>query len=145
MPDGLQINEFMARPASDWNEDGTADKYDEYIELINHGSQPFDLSGLKLDDAEGGSPAYPLSGILAEGEIAVFFRTQTGLALNDTGGDSVRLLAADGTVIDQYSYASATSDQAWSRDDEGSWHDDWLASPQEVNRAPTATSTPTSS
>ncbi len=64
----------------------------------------FDLTGFELDDAAGGSSSYVLTGTLAVGEIRVFFRSETNIALNDSGGDTVRLLAPDGTVLDEYEY-----------------------------------------
>ncbi|MDQ4077454.1 MAG: lamin tail domain-containing protein, partial [Chloroflexota bacterium] len=137
----LQLNEFLPRPGNDWNGDGTADVNDEYIELINKSGQSFDLAGLQLDDAEGGSSAFTLSDTLAPGETRAFFRSETRIALNDTG-DEVRLLAPDGIVLDTHAYGSAALDQAWSRDEEGAWHDDWLPSPAGPNQAP-ATPTPT--
>ncbi len=97
IPDGLELNEFLPRPESDWNGDGEADTDDEYIEIINRSTQAFDLTGFELDDIEGGSSSHVLTGTLAVGEIRVFFRSETNIALNDSGGDTVRLLAPDGT------------------------------------------------
>ncbi len=136
IPDGLELNEFLPRPESDWNEDGEADTDDEYIEIINRSGQVFDLTGFELDDIEGGSSSYVLTGTLAVGEIRVFFRSETNIALNDSGGDTVRLLAPDGSILDEYEYRSAAYDQAWARDEGGAWHEDWLPSPGEPNQPP---------
>jgi hypothetical protein len=102
----------MARPISDWNGDGEANRDDEYIELINLTDQAFDLTDLQLDDNEEGSSAYTLADTLEVDEVIVLWRSETGLALNNNG-DEVRLLAADGTVLDQYTYASVTQDQGY--------------------------------
>ncbi len=107
-------------------------------------AQVFDLTGFELDDIEGGSSSHVLTGTLAVGEIRVFFRSETDVALNDSGGDTVRLLAPDGSVLDEYAYPSAAYDQAWARDEGGAWHEDWLPSPGEPNQPPpTPTPTPT--
>jgi hypothetical protein len=58
-----------------------------------------------LDDVpSGGSRPYVLpGGIIRAGGYAVFFRTRTRIALNDSG-DTVRVLAPDGRVIDEIAY-----------------------------------------
>lgn len=58
-----------------------------------------------LDDIpDGGSRPYTLPGrTIKPGDYVVFFRTRTRIALNDSG-DSVRLLAPNGRVIDEISY-----------------------------------------
>ena len=71
----------------------------------NLGPHPVNLSGWWLDDIEGaGSKPYQLPAkTLQAGDYVVFFRSRTHIALNDSG-DSVRLLAPDGRVVDQLSY-----------------------------------------
>ncbi|MGH2541583.1 MAG: lamin tail domain-containing protein, partial [Ardenticatenaceae bacterium] len=142
IPAGLLLNEFLPHPATDWTGDDEMDANDEYIELINTSSQPFDLNGLQLDDASGGSAPFTLNGILTSGEIRVYFRSETDIALNDSGGDEARLLAPNGDVLDSYSYPSVAQDQAWSRDESGIWRDDWPPSPGAPNMPP-PTPTPT--
>ena len=79
---------------------------------------------------------------MAPDEIRVIFRSESGVALNDSAGDTVRLLTPNGEVWDEESYAAAGPDQAWSRDEAGGWHDDWPPSPGTPN-APPPTPTPT--
>ncbi len=78
---------------------------DEFIELYNRGPQRVNLRGWMLDDTVvGGSSPYELPAInLEPGEYAVLFRTRTHIALND-GGDSIRLSAPDGHLIDKVRY-----------------------------------------
>ena len=58
IPRGVLINEFVPKPGSDWNHDGSVDYYDEFIELLNTNSIPIDLGGWMLDDrVERGQPS----------------------------------------------------------------------------------------
>ena len=102
--DFIVINEVLAGPVSDWNGDGTVDfKNDEWIEILNNGSDPLDLTGYFLRDILGEEPHLGLSGVLDPGETAVFYGsdavawqqemglTTSGLSLNNSG-DLVQLL-----------------------------------------------------
>ncbi|HEX9676868.1 MAG TPA: lamin tail domain-containing protein [Anaerolineales bacterium] len=105
IPGRVVINEVLIRPRHDWEGAGGVTTADEFIELYNHGPGEVYLRGWWLDDiADGGSSPGDLPGItIPEHGYAVFFRSFTGVALND-GGDSVRLLAPNGRQIDQISY-----------------------------------------
>ncbi len=104
-PGKVVINEVLIRPHYDWEGKGGVTTGDEFIELYNIGPRAVDLSGWALDDVEaGGSSPYELPPrVLRPGSYAVFFRSRTRIALNDTG-DTVRLLAPDGRVVDQIQY-----------------------------------------
>ena len=105
IPSRIVINEVLIRPRHDWEGIGGVTTADEFIELYNAGSLPVYLKGWWLDDvAVGGSKPYDLPGVtISPRGFAVFFRTKTKIALNDSG-DTVRLLAPDGRLIDQISY-----------------------------------------
>jgi hypothetical protein len=105
IPGRLVINELLPRPRHDWEGKGGVTTDDEYIELLNLGPGDVRLEGWTLDDAAvGGSAPFTLpSRVLAAGDHAVFFRTRTNLSLNDRG-DSVRLEAPDGRLIDKVVY-----------------------------------------
>jgi hypothetical protein len=105
IPGKLVINEVLIRPHYDWEGRGGVDTGDEFIEILNLGPLPVNLRGWLLDDIEGaGSKPYTLPAKTVDtGEYAVFFRSRTHIALNDSG-DVVRLLAPDGRLIDQLSY-----------------------------------------
>ena len=105
IPSRIVINEVLIRPRYDWEGTGGVTTADEFIELYNAGPLPVYLKGWWLDDVAGaGSAAYDLPGVtISPRGFAVFFRTKTKIALNDTG-DTVRLLAPDGRLIDQISY-----------------------------------------
>lgn len=99
----LLINEVVSAPASDWNGDGEIDfKNDEWVEILNAGSAPMDLTGLYLKDATGDAYHFGFEGTLMPGEVrlvlgsdAVAWQTandagSTGLSLNN-GGDTLEL------------------------------------------------------
>jgi hypothetical protein len=81
-PPLVAINEFVPRPGSDWNGDGVINTGDEYIELLNHGVVPVNLSGYRLDDEVNiGSSPFALPSItLQPGERIVFYGSDTGLS-----------------------------------------------------------------
>ncbi|MCB9133060.1 MAG: lamin tail domain-containing protein [Anaerolineales bacterium] len=148
--DAVSLNEFMPDPVTDWNGNGqTGDSDDEYIELFNGHDFDVDLSGWKLDDAAGGgSPPFTLpsgSTIPAHG-FRVFFSNQTHIALNNSGGDSVRLLRPDGTEVESYAYTANFPDQAYSKTSDGgtAWTTAYPPSPGSANTGgPTPTTPPT--
>lgn len=126
-PPLVAINEFVPRPGSDWNGDGVINTGDEYIELLNHGVVPVNLSGYRLDDEVNiGSSPFALPAItLQPGERIVFYGSDTGLLLGD-GGDGVRLLRPNGTLMDAYNYFVVNRpDQAFCRLPDNGGADDW--------------------
>jgi len=143
----ITLNEYLPAPRNiDWNGDGEVDLNDEYIELYNPNTEPVDLGGWQLDDQEGGSRPYlipPGSAIPARGFL-LFFRSDTGVALNNSG-DDMRLFDPHKQLMDQHHYPGSRLDVSWSRtvDGAGSWTDTYLPSPGSPNIAPTATLTPT--
>jgi hypothetical protein len=105
IPSRVVINEVLIRPRHDWEGIGGVTTADEFIELYNPGYLDVYLKGWWLDDGSGGgSSPFDLPGVTIPSKgYAVFFRTQTKIALNDAG-DTVRLLAPDGQPIDEISY-----------------------------------------
>ncbi len=141
IPRGVLINEFVPKPGSDWNHDGSVDYYDEFIELLNTNSIPIDLGGWMLDDRlNGGSHPYTIhpGTTIHPREHLVFFRSQTHLALNDEG-DGVWLLAPDGRAVDGTLYTRTRwPDNGWDRfpDGEGKLRLGFPPTPGEPNRLP---------
>ncbi len=124
IPSRIVINEVLIRPRYDWEGAGGVTTADEFIELYNPGRLDVNLKGWWLDDASGsGSSPFDLPGITIPAKgYAVFFRTQTKIALNDTG-DRVRLLAPDGQPIDEISYlAIRAANLSFGRLPDGSDH-----------------------
>ncbi len=107
IPSRIVINEVLIRPRHDWEGTGGVTTADEFIELYNPGRMDVYLKGWWLDDSSGGgSSPFDLPGVTIPAKgYAVFFRSQTKIALNDTG-DTVRLLAPDERMIDEISYLS---------------------------------------
>ncbi|HNU04654.1 MAG TPA: lamin tail domain-containing protein, partial [Anaerolineae bacterium] len=149
-PDGVSLNEYMPNPEHvDWNDDGIlGDGNDEYIELYNANDFAVDLSGWRVDDvANGGSTPYTLPAgttIPARGFLALWSR-DTGIALNNSGGDSVRLLRPDGVEVESTSYTQTVTDEAYSKTVDGGdeWTRSYPPSPGASNQPPAWTATPT--
>ncbi|HSN73831.1 MAG TPA: lamin tail domain-containing protein, partial [Anaerolineae bacterium] len=141
-PTGISLNEFMPDPVSDWNGDGVlGDANDEYIELYNANAFDVDISGWKLDDiAGGGSQPYtlPPGAVLRAQSYLVLFSVQTGIALNNSGGDSVRLLTPDDGEVESHSYTATSADQAYSKTFDGGteWTRSYPPSPGASNQPP---------
>jgi hypothetical protein len=105
IPGRVVINEVLIRPHYDWEGAGGVTTDDEFVEIYNRGPGAVNLKDWTLDDyVVGGSKPYELPGITIDpGEFAVFFRSRTQIALNDSG-DSVRLSAPDGSPVDKIRY-----------------------------------------
>lgn len=145
----LNLNEVLPEPQyEDWNDDGLADSDDEWIELYNPGDTAVGLGGWQLDDVgDGGSSPYviPLGTVIQPGGFLVFFKGETGVALNNDG-DWVRLLYPDGSEADVFHYThSPGDDRSWSRvvDGSGGWTKFFDVTPGEPNRPPPPEPTPT--
>ena len=131
----ILINEILAGPARDWDGSGAlSTRDDEWVEILNAGPAPLDLSGWLLTDGDA-IPRYALSGILAAGERRVVYGKNAfdwekangqpafGLSLANTG-DKVMLWQVSGpdtVLMDSYAYASheAAADRATARFPEG--------------------------
>ena len=134
-PPVVYLNEVLPAPAAvDWDEDGTADDLDEWIELYNAGTTAIDLGGWSLDDGVDDTAPYliPEGTVLEPGTFVVFYRQETGIVLEDGGGE-VRLIGSDGAVMDSVVFGALAADSSYSRDEAGDWHYDWPPSPGEPN------------
>src|SRR3989338_3280105 len=101
----VTINEFLPNPEG-------KDSDSEWIELFNSSNESVDLSGWFLDDIEGGSKMYeiPLGTLIAPKSYLVFSIQDTKIQLNNTAGDSVRLLDPNKTLTYEISYADKAND-----------------------------------
>jgi hypothetical protein len=129
------LNEILAAPVLiDWDGDGTANEQDEWIELFNAGTNPIDLGGWALTDGESDHTIYrfPWGVVLEPGALVVIYQRQTGLVLDDDGGE-VRLLGPEGRARDRVDYPYLTPDASYSRDEHGVWHSDWPPTPDRLN------------
>jgi len=119
IPHSVCLSEFLPAPGSavDWDGDGNANRYDEWIELYNNLDRDVDLAGWALDDAAGsGSYPYllPEGTVLRAGEYRAFYWRTTTVTLNNEG-DTVRLLAPNGEVVEAATYTATDYDIAYSR------------------------------
>ncbi len=118
-----------------------SDEQEEYIELINTGDETINLIGWSMEDGSTDQFTFTESTEVAPGKTHRANRTQTALALNNTG-DTLELITPDGTVIDLVSYGSAPRGGTYDREGElWSWSTTVLSP---VTAAPKTTSTPTS-
>jgi len=158
-PAQVVINEIMADPARDWSPtDGNGEYHsmqDEWVEIVNAGLEPVDITGWRLRDAVSDSSwRYGFSGIIQPGHLWVVYGneaydwedlngyTRQGLSLNN-GGDTVTLVSADlTTVIDRKEYGSADvlDDRSYGRLPDGGL--DWVVFDQLNPLDPPATNLP---
>lgn len=135
----LLIHEIHADPHAtlgDANGDGTLDVVDdEFLEIVNTGYVPIDISGYTISDLVGVRHTFAASTIVPPREAVVVFGdgTPTGsfgnaaanglvftassgtLALNNTG-DTITLKTGGGTVVQAVTYGStANNDQSLTR------------------------------
>ncbi|HUV94422.1 MAG TPA: lamin tail domain-containing protein [Anaerolineae bacterium] len=130
------LSEFLPAPnAVDWDGDGYKNRYDEWIELHNDSPEDLDLGGCMLEDRTGGF-VFPVGRRLQAGAYGVYYWRETGITLNNDG-DSVRLLAPDGTLVDTFDYEHTDYDLSFARlmGCSGGWVGGWPPSPGEPNGA----------
>jgi competence ComEA-like helix-hairpin-helix protein len=122
----LKISEFIPNPLGS---DST-----EFIEIYNPSDEKINLSGLKLDDEEGGSNAFkiPEGFFIEPKDYLVFGKWQTKLALNNTN-DSVRLLLPDNEIIHEVVYTDAIEGASYVQNEGGNWIWSTTLTPGEKN------------
>ncbi len=132
----LLINEVLADPPSgyDANSDGIADTIeDEFIELVNIGEGPLDLSGVSISDAAALRVVFAKGSALGPGEVVVVFgggspapmpgayvaTAPDRLGLNNAG-DAIAVFDAEGNELDSVTWGGEGSrDQSLVRSPEG--------------------------
>ena len=117
----LRLNEVLPAPGSDWDRDLVSDsRADEWIEIVNSGDVPCDLSGHFLLNGDGRTTVYGFTGDLLPGGLAVVYGSEAvewekqngyssvGLSLNNSGDVIylVRVSAGDTILVDSLSYSS---------------------------------------
>ena len=134
----IAINEVLADPATglsgDSNHDGVSSSTnDEFVELLNFGANPVDISGWTLADAIQTRHVFPANTLLSSNQYLVVFgggnpnlpginwqKASTGtLSLNNTS-ETVKLSDNLSNLIDQVVYGTlANQDQSIVRNPEG--------------------------
>lgn len=130
------INEILARPGFDWNQDGKADVFDEFIEIKNLTVVDMSLNGWRLNILNGASFSLP-NVTLKPGERIVYYAKDTNLLLSD-GGATVRLVNSSGRIYDAFTYELARAeDRSFCRLPDGnpgnSWFEDCIPTPNLTN------------
>lgn len=121
--DLLSLNEILAAPARDWDGSGAfSSRDDEWVEVINRGASPLDLSPFLLTDGDS-LPRFRFSGTLAPGAVMLVTGRMSydweranghpafGLSLGNTG-DSVllwQITATDTALVERYTYRAHES------------------------------------
>lgn len=102
----LRVNEVLPNPEGSDNET-------EFIELYNFGDNDIDLTGFKLGD--GSKRRYTIDeGVIKSSGFIVFERSQTGIALNNSGQEEIKLIDPSGKQIDLVTYSgSVDEDTSW--------------------------------
>ncbi|MBN1465905.1 lamin tail domain-containing protein, partial [candidate division KSB1 bacterium] len=99
------INEFQSTS----NFGGT----DDWIEIYNRGTAPFDLSGCFLSDKRGKNTKwqFPQGKVLQPGEYLVIYEDALGFGFASEGSDVIMLSAADSTIgLDFYDFSDQQPD-----------------------------------
>jgi hypothetical protein len=140
LPPYVVINEVLVDPSSgpegDSNGDGVRDTYeDEFIELVNRGHDPVDLSGWRLGPHGGEAFTFPQGTVLAPGEyLAVFGGGEpTGLpgealtadgrlgsGLSNSAGRLLLIDPAGPDTLQDLSYQDWDTDASFVKEPEGS-------------------------
>lgn len=113
-----QVTELLPNPSGTGN-DGT----DEFIELYNPNTTPFDLSGFTLQTGATTKHNYtfPAGTNLAAQSFTAFYSSVTGLRLSNTSGQ-VALLDPFGNLLSHSgAYGAAKDGQAWALAN-GTWY-----------------------
>lgn len=112
---GLIISEIMPDPVSP-----LTDTSDEWIEIYNETGDAIDVGGCILADTykPGSTHEYNIPpGILQPGGFMVLYSKNTKINLNNSDGDSVRILSSDRKVVfETGNYGKAKAGQTWAYD-----------------------------
>lgn len=119
----IVINELMPNPVG-------GDEV-EWIELKNISQQAVDVTGWKLSDTKD---EYIIKAgdfettVVPAGSFLLINRQVSGLILNNSGGDEVRLLNTEAQLVDQTAYSqTAKEGESWARGNSGEYS--WTTEP----------------
>ncbi|MFH2018955.1 MAG: lamin tail domain-containing protein, partial [bacterium] len=91
---------------------------EEFIEIKSTAESAVSLIGWKIGDKVKN---FGLSGSIAPGEIKYFDKTSTGIALNNSTAEEVKLLGPQGQIFELIRYDSAKKGLSYSRDVSSTW------------------------
>ena len=97
----LLLSEILANPKGD-------EKKDEFIEIYNPNKKSVDLKGWRLrDDSSGGKYNFSDNKQIKAKNYLVVYRKDFKFALNNSGGETVKLIAPNNKIISEIEYKSA--------------------------------------
>jgi len=113
-PIGIIISELLPNPSG-------SDSEGEFIELHNITDDMIDLFGWQLGDSSSSIYCFEEKSIEPNEYLAVF-REDSGVALNNSGGDMAILYHPDGEMVNEVEYTdSADEGKSYSLLDSGEW------------------------
>ncbi len=101
---GLRIVSLLPNPSGD-------ESQNEAATIRNAGSTAVNLTGWKLRDRAQKTWSLDSLGTIAPGQSVEIRRQGQPMALNNSGGDTVELVAPSGEVVDTVTYSSTVEDQ----------------------------------
>lgn len=111
--EAIIINEFLPNPSTD-------ETKGEFIELYNTSNTAIDLTDWQLSDATDN--VYTLSGSIGGKQYLSIYRSDSDLALNNSGGDTVELFHPNGQLTNDVEYTdSAADDTSYALDSNSDW------------------------
>lgn len=118
----IQVSEILPNPASP-----DTDSQNEFVELYNPNQNDIDLTNYEIAASQDATYKYVIKDVIIEsGGYRVFTSGSTNLSLSNSGG-KVKLLAPDGSLVDETDiYPKAPDGQSWIFND-GLWI--WTSSP----------------
>jgi len=122
----VRLNEILPNPKGD-------DTETEFIELYNFSDQEVDLSGWKLGDSSTKRYTIGENTKIKSDEYLVFYRAQTGIALNNSGQEKVILLTPDGQEIDSAQYSGSVKEDSSYSFFENAWQWTMVATAEKKN------------
>jgi len=108
--EGLVINEVLAH---------TDEPESDYVELLNTGESPIDLTGCRLVDQTGTNEYVITNGVLAAGAHVAYAAPDTGFYL-DMRGDAVYLVSPGADrLVDAVRFGAQENGKPWGRSPDG--------------------------
>lgn len=133
---GIVINEIYPNPPG-------SDNDDEFVELKNIGTETVSIAGWKLNDSSTGKDYIIVSETLAPNSIITIYRKQSGIALNNSGGEDVQLSLSNGVLVTKTSYTGSVTDgMSYSRTAEGTYVWSTVGTPNKENIIATKNNAP---
>jgi hypothetical protein len=122
------INEILPNPKGE-------EKKDEFIELYNPNKEDVDLDGWQIrDGSKTGKYIFKKGSKISAGEYFVIYRKDFKFALNNSGGESVKLITPNGKNVSTVEYVKARESISYNYHlKKGSWRWSKILTPKTKN------------